>query len=536
MRTFKRLISAIMPVMLIAALMLSSCSKQEVKEGNIIPKDAAFVTCIDFGSIWEKGEMDKLNDLGSIKEMRQMLQNQNPSLDKFVGELLQDPSSSGIDMKDNLLYFSANQNKDVIYVMTCKMKDADAFESFFKKTTVMAGGREEDVKFEKDSKSGLSYMDIGGLIIAYNDDRFLSVWPEGRARISLLDYANDLLNMDEKQSIATSESFNEYWKNRGDFSYYMDFANFMNIMDNSSNKEFSYALALLPKDFSEAFDKMSLYYAVSFEKGAIEIKSETIGVPESIDKIRDQKFNKDLIKYMPEKALIAGTFAFNTENLVALFDDVKGPGNLLNQHIDIKNYRIKDVINAFGGSVAIDFYGMMNNETPAIAVALDIKDKNVIKDILAELGLDKDGNIYSDRYDENQYIYLGDDVVIFSTDADVMKKASRGGYSEGMKNIAEKAGEGNYFYMELDPKKYPQVLLDEIDEDLFERYYYDYYTEDYKSYVDEEGRDTFYSILGWFKNVEITTDNSKSITKINLADDTDNSLAFIIKQLDRLSR
>ena len=117
-----------------------------------------------------------------------------------------------------------------------------------------------------------------------------------------------------------------------------------------------------------------------------------------------------------------------------------------------------------------------------------------------------------------------------------MKKASRGGYSEGMKNIAEKAGEGNYFYMELDPKKYPQVLLDEIDEDLFERYYYDYYTEDYKSYVDEEGRDTFYSILGWFKNVEITTDNSKSITKINLADDTDNSLAFIIKQLDRLSR
>ena len=55
MKTIKRYLTLVLPV-LMAAVMMTACSSSKNSEGAFIPKDAYFVADINVGSMWQKGD------------------------------------------------------------------------------------------------------------------------------------------------------------------------------------------------------------------------------------------------------------------------------------------------------------------------------------------------------------------------------------------------------------------------------------------------------------------------------------------------
>lgn len=534
MKTVKHLFGFLLPVMFVAAVALSSCSGGASKEGGIIPKESLCVACVNIGSIWDKGEFDNLQDLTMIKELRKEIKNEGKQYVNIFDGILEDPSSTGIDMKGNMLFYVVPDGKyyyTFVYALT--MKDKSVFEDFIKAIAKAAGDASDFAKPNVDSKNNISWYEAGSNeVIVYNDERILiiSTTNYNIEEEDLKDYAVELLTLDSKNSITSDDNFNSYWKNRGDISVYATFDNLLSLAGN--NREVKDALKMMPDDMN--IDEIAMYYALSFENGSIQLKSETLGMSSSMKEVADQDFNKDLLKYMPEKTLAAGTIAINIEKFIEMYEDVDNVKDVLNQKIGIKNYKGRDVAEAFGGSIVASFYGMVDDKTPAIAVAADIKDPDIFKTIFNEAGFEKDGNIYTIKYSDYGY-YLTDDAVVFSTDIKVLNKAKNGGYDNGLGDIADKAKNGNYFFVELNTKKYPAELLEELDHELFYNYYYDYYYDEYRHSVNEEDRDLFYEIVGWFKNIEIERQgDSAGVIKLNTADDSTNSLAYIIKNIDKL--
>ena len=133
MKALKHYLRFVLPTLLVAAVMMTSCSSGANKEGAVIPKDALFVATLDLGSVWEKGELKKANDLKIVKEIHKNLKEESPNLDKIVNDILSDPESSGIDFGKNVTLFATQEGRQTYFVVSATMKDNEKFEALFSK-------------------------------------------------------------------------------------------------------------------------------------------------------------------------------------------------------------------------------------------------------------------------------------------------------------------------------------------------------------------------------------------------------------------
>ena len=97
MKTMKRKLFRLLPLMVAAVLFMVSCSSKD--EGTFIPKNASFVCHIDVASLWEKGDLANADNLKMVQSMRQNLKSEDPEFDQLVGAILKDPNSCGIDFR-----------------------------------------------------------------------------------------------------------------------------------------------------------------------------------------------------------------------------------------------------------------------------------------------------------------------------------------------------------------------------------------------------------------------------------------------------
>lgn len=147
-------------VALIMAILLVSCS-QGGKTGLLVPKDASVVVHINLKSLSQKITWDELK---SSKWFHTAAGGENDSL---AAQLLNEPSSSGIDLNNDLVFFTARHNGKDYGSLQGKLADVAAFE----KTLVAADGGTRQVS----SKDDLKYYATEDALVTWNNDRFVFV-------------------------------------------------------------------------------------------------------------------------------------------------------------------------------------------------------------------------------------------------------------------------------------------------------------------------------------------------------------------------
>jgi hypothetical protein len=428
MNTFRKLTRTLLPF-LAAALFAVSCCSKESQEAAVIPSDAFVVANLNPQTLWEKGNLDHATDMQWVKSALANFKSQSPELAQLTETLLTDPASCGLDLRRDITLFAVTDSASAIHAtLSAWIKNHKDFEAFIHKTGL-------PVTFSDDAANGLTYAVFDKLTVASNGNRVLIVTGlDGKV------YAASLFNLDKGKSMASDKYFAQYWKNRSELGCYLSYRGLMSL---------SRSLGVVtPLD-----DKLlqgSIALNATFEKGRIDLTTTTYNLHKAVREVADQKFNKRLLKQMPTESLIAATAAFDPEALLDLLS--KGDQNLNpDDKIGLGDYTMRDLFHAFGGSLAIDFYGMENG-MPLIAIALDVEDDDVVEELLSQCTDLGNGRYSIDLIPGT--LSFDDDILFFSTDPAADKR--KGGNLGKLEGNAKKGG---YAYIDLNPDHYPAELL-----------------------------------------------------------------------------
>ena len=518
MKTMKRYLLRMLPAMVAAAMFMVSCSSAS-DEGAFIPKNATDVMHIDLASLWKKGDLSNADNLQMVKSLRQHLQSSDNGSDKLLEAILKDPSSCGIDFRQPVCSFHEPAAEDFPGIDYCaviaKMQNRSKFEQFLANLEEVLGN-----KVERKDTLGLTTIDLGETeLLAYNDDKifFIENYPEllmnmdefdGKV-LSSIQYVDKLMKLKKEESMASNKYFDKYLAERKDFSYFMCYGN---QLLTSANPMFNLLLQFYNEKSLEQFKEASMCIYGSFENGRLEITSKSYGIPEELQKFGTQKFNDGLLAYLPAQTLAAATFSVDMEAMAKFLDAMKDEDLSLDEPLGIKEYTLRDLMNALGGSLAASFYGMQEG-TPYFAAAVDIKDNKVARDLLNELAVNN-GNVYTFDFFPAMQLVLNDKVAVLSTDPSVIANAQAGGKSNGLMTIADDAKKGNYLYMDLNLENWPIELLDLI------------------GLNNNPIVEAIFSMLDRIEAKNIDEQNGKAC--IFFTNDKVNSLAFILQEVDKM--
>lgn len=510
MKTKKRYLLRVLPVLLVAAVMMVSCSSGS-EEATIIPKNATLVGHIDMASIWKKADLANAENLQMVKSMREALQSEMPEMDQMVEAMMKDPSSCGLDFSRPVAFFvtTGNTTNDETIVFAAAMKSRKDFTRFLLELEENAG---LDIDVEEQENQTVVELSMRSLLL-FNDKWAFVDMSRSLAKTDdeMVDYLNSLLALKPEESMAKDADFKKYLAEREDISVFVNYETLTNWNANGNPATQSAYRSAGIGGLVDQLKDMKICLYGSFDKGTMTLRSMTLNVPEAFKGMVNKKFNTDLMGYMPAETLVAMSYVINLENTVkTLFEDDNDVN--LDEKVGIDDYTVRDVINAFGGSLVADFYGMRDG-VPYFAVAFDIKDADLVRSLLDEMAV-QNGDIYTIDIAPLAF-YLNNDVLLMSTDPAVIDNARMGGKSNGLMTVADKASKGNYFYMNLDLQAWPDELLSLAglyDNPLAE------------------------IILSMFDHAEAQSSTpTEGHFTLFMADKEQNSLAYILQEVDKMN-
>lgn len=508
----------LMAVALMAAVTLASCSPAG-DEGAFIPRNASFVCHIDVASLWKKGGLDNAGDLQMVKNLHQELQSSNNETDKMLDAILKDPDACGLDFRQPVCIFSTILSPDhwwmAYEVTSAKMGSRSKFDQIVANLEKACG---EDFK-RCDTLGTTAFHLTDNILVAYNDDRFFLMHcpydnlvdesepfkgiPDGKQ------YLAKLLSLKKEESMAGYKYFSRYLADRKDLSYFMNYGGTLD----TRNSTYSMLALFYGEETLKQLAQASMSITGTFEKGCIRFATNTYGAPEVLTKFVRHDFDGKLLGYLPAHTLAAFTLGLDLKAVTEYLDGMEGVD--LDEPIGIKDYTLKDLLGLLGGNMAASFYGFQQG-TPLFAAVIDLNDNEMARDLLDELGgCEHDERVYI--LDELPMIdvFLGDKVAVITTDLDVIATAQAGGKSNGLMAVADKAKEGNFFYLDLKPEDWPTELLSSI------------------GFLDNP---ILVSVFGMLDHLELASaHNSTECTgALYLSNSEENSLAYILREIDKL--
>lgn len=447
MKSFKKLFLSGLLALSCGMLMLTSCSKSS-DLAKYIPDDAIVVVNADMNTLWEKIDVDNIDNIAFIKMARQELRSENPKIAELVDNIIKDPTAAGLNLKKDVSFYVTMQGSS----MLCIMDKSSKFEEFLQDFAQSQGVKVEIVK-----EDGYKVVSIDGSdLVVFNN------------KVAVVGQNPDIsLKLDKKNSMLKNKNYSAYWKNHGELSAWVNMGKVLDL----ANMFGGDALKGMPREAVNAMKEGSFSFNIIFDKGVLRLAFETQGIDPKIWKDYEQKFNADLIKYMPEKSYLAFSVPVKMEQLVKALESSTDDIDLNEKIVGEKT--VKDLLLSFDGSfVASVFDWVANKETsvmPMIAMAADVKDAATLKQMLGEAGMtQKDGLYVVSDFGIGFEIYIAlTDKVAYLTNSDAAaKQFLAGGYKDGMKEIAKKVKEGNYVYADLNLKHYPQSVTSLIPEGI----------------------------------------------------------------------
>ncbi len=448
-------------VALLAVVTLASCSKG-VDMGKYIPKDALYVLDFDMDELWDKADLDNIDQISFVKLGRQELRSENPWAADLVDAILKDPTSTGLNLKrDIAAYFCYNSDIDGAVIAT--MHNKKKFEEFLND---FAKQNELTVKFE--DKDGWR---LATMVSEFNVENYLAFNGDVAMLLFSGNCMDKRLTLKKDESLASDKRFREYWKNRSELSMWMGMKELMSIAGQNGEDVQGMLSQIYGEEYWKAIENASIAGNVVFDKGVMRMVFTYQGISDKIMKQYMQKFDDELVDYMPEKTYATMAVAYNLEETMKVLE--------ANEEFDInldeeamEGVTVRDAVSAFGGSMLFSLFDLQvdnGSVMPMMALALDIKDADIVKKLLAEAGLTAvEENVYSLEGFFNFPIYVAlNKKAVFVTNSDAaLEGFKKGGNKNAMKNVAKSVRAGNYIYADLDINHYPDGVKALIPENI----------------------------------------------------------------------
>ncbi len=448
-------------VALLAVVTLASCSKG-VDMGKYIPNDAVMVFDVDMDELWDKADLDNIDQISFVKLGRQELRSENPWAADLVDAILKDPTATGLNLKrDIAAYFCYNSDIDGAVIAT--MHNKKKFEEFLND---FAKQNELTVKFE--DKDGWR---LATMVSEFNVENYVAFNGDVAMLLFSGNCMDKRLTLKKDESLASDKRFREYWKNRSELSMWMGMKEIVSIAEQNGTDVKGALSQIYGEEYWKAIENASIAGNVVFDKGVMRMVFTYQGISDKIMKQYMQKFESDLVDYMPEKTYATMAVAYNLEETMKVLE--------ANEEFDInldeeamEGVTVRDAVSAFGGSMLFSLFDLQvdnGSVMPMMALALDIKDADIVKKLLAEAGLTAvEENVYSLEGFFNFPIYVAmNKKAVFVTNSDAaLEGFKKGGNKNAMKNVAKSVRAGNYIYADLDINHYPDGVKALIPENI----------------------------------------------------------------------
>ena len=330
---------------------LASCHKSN-KQGRLVPNDAAAVMVVDGNSLSAKLSWDDIKQNPQFQQM--LLDSTTPA---NIRSILNNPDSSGIDIKSDLIFFVEKDSAGGGYVgLEGTVKDPTLFRNFHHQ--IDSAGTESQV-------DDITFISHYPSCIGWNKEKFVLVFDApliGKSSGYSQRLMNDSINpdlkrdigatcksifaLDEKSSLAVNEKFTKLLKENGDIHFWI------NTGELYSQMFLAGPLSMLNLD--NLYKDNVTTATLSFDNGKISLKSRSYMNDNMLafyKKYVGDKINEDMIQRMPGKD-VDGVVAvnFKPEGIKELLKQL-GVDGMANGALSQLNLSIDDITSAFKGDV-----------------------------------------------------------------------------------------------------------------------------------------------------------------------------------------
>ncbi len=378
---------------LFAITIFSSCKKTN-KLGKQIPASASLVLLINGESLNSKLSWDDIKQNQLFKEMAA-----DTSVSQYVKDAMENPDNTGINIKEDIIFYVQQDSVGGYAVLQGKIKDAAKFKAFYANVT------KASVVTGKNAENSLSN---DKLIATWNNDRFAIVFdvpdmnyanmkqmpfpgnnfdtidvtpvmPEIRKR-DMAFAGNAAFNLDEKSSLSNDEKFTELLNNKGDVHFWM----------NSERLTGSAGMGALDMlNMGRLYKGVYVTGTANFVDGKIELDTKTYAGKELTDlfkKYDSKNIDEDLLKRLPAKdvAMVAA-MNYPPEGLLALVK-LAGMEGFANMGASSLGFTLDDFVKANKGDLLFSVSGLRTDTGKATAdifFATTIRDKAAFDKLIA---------------------------------------------------------------------------------------------------------------------------------------------------------
>ena len=357
-------------------LLLTSCSKTN-KQGKFIPKDAVFVMIMNGQSLSSKLPWDEVKKNELFQKMYA-----DTTIPPFIKKALNDPDNSGIDVKNDLVFFVQKDSIGGYIALEGSVKDAEKFKTF--NLDAIKGGSES----EKDNIKMISHSEV---CVGWNKDKFVYIFDAPQMYIpkrrSFMDddvaderkprdigaACKTVFNLSEDNSLAKDEKFTALVNKEGDVYFWVN--------PETLYKEAAGFKALRNFKLDKFYEGNIVDGTVNFDNGKIKIDYKTYvskDLKAIFKKYSGGSVDEAMLKNIPSKD-VAAVFAIHfhpeaIKDIIAL----SGMDGLLNIALTEFDISLDDIIKSNKGDVI-----------------LSVSDIKTVKDSVVFKGFDGKDNVYN---------------------------------------------------------------------------------------------------------------------------------------------
>ena len=328
-------------------ILINSCKNGHT--GLLIPKDATLVVEINNSSIISKLSWKEIQQSSWYKDAY------NNTDDSISKKLLNNPESSGIDIKSNFALFSKKQNNNSYFAIEGHLTDPSAFESFVKKeTNVTESKNDGDIKYINSKTDHVITWSGNTFIImsnapSINNNNFPTATNNIVSSDSLRIYAKDLYNLKSDQSIESDDHFTSLIKEGGDIHIFLNNSQYYSSLSGGM-LDMLKANTLLEGNVST--------FTLNFEDGKILVKTNQFygpGLKAIFEKYSFKNVTDDQLKRIPSNNVVAAlVFNFPPEIIKDILK-AAGVDGLANAYLGKMNYSLDELVSAFKGQFVFSF-------------------------------------------------------------------------------------------------------------------------------------------------------------------------------------
>lgn len=339
----------------------SSCSKKNNKEGRYIPQKAIAVLHINGASINQKLPWDEIKNTSLFKRMME-----DSALPAKIKPLLENPESSGISIKNNVLLYFMSDSLGQYAGAEGVLANADSFEKLVKGDT--------NGKLNFSESEGMHIGTGNGMALAWNKERFLFVigipkqgnqWGANNNPYSSKDSVQDpeesvkdnrnygnlakqVFNIKESESLGSDEKFTELVSDNADLHVWIN----NEELSSSQMSEIPSVGPLSMLNFTKMTKEARATASIHFENGKIVVDFKNFmnkDVADLLAKNLKSHGDADMLKRIPTDNLaLLMQFSVNPE-IIKGYLKLLGADGFANMGAGMMGFSIDDLIAANAG-------------------------------------------------------------------------------------------------------------------------------------------------------------------------------------------